>query len=65
MYVHVFGAFFGLAVAKVLNHKEIESKDESSNYHSDLFSMIGTVFLWLYWVKLRLNIMNLKLLRYI
>ena len=65
MYVHVFGAFFGLAVAKVLHHKEIESKDESSNYHSDLFSMIGTVFLWLYWVKLRLNIMNLKLLRYI
>jgi ammonium transporter Rh len=49
MYVHVFGAFFGLAVAKVLHHKEIDSKDESSNYHSDLFSMIGTVFLWLYW----------------
>jgi len=49
IYVHVFGAFFGLAVAKVLHHKEIESKDESSNYHSDLFSMIGTVFLWLYW----------------
>jgi hypothetical protein len=41
MYVHVFGAFFGLAVAKVLNSKEVESKDESSNYHSDLFSMIG------------------------
>ncbi len=51
IYVHVFGAFFGLAVAKVLHHKEIESKDESSNYHSDLFSMIGTVFLWLYWVS--------------
>ena len=41
MYVHVFGAFFGLAVAKVLHNKEIESKDEASNYHSDLFSMIG------------------------
>ena len=41
MYVHVFGAFFGLAVAKVLHHREIESKDESSNYHSDLFAMIG------------------------
>lgn len=49
MYVHVFGAFFGLAVAKVLHHREIESKDESSNYHSDLFAMIGSVFLWLYW----------------
>lgn len=49
MYVHVFGAFFGLAVAKVLHHKEIESNDEASTYHSDLFSMIGTIFLWLYW----------------
>lgn len=49
MYVHVFGAFFGLAVAKILHNKKIHSKDESSNYHSDLFSMIGTVFLWLYW----------------
>lgn len=49
MYVHVFGAFFGLAVAKVLHHKEIDSSDEASVYHSDLFSMIGTIFLWLYW----------------
>lgn len=50
MYVHVFGAYFGLAVAKVLQgKKEIESTKESSHYHSDLFSMIGTLFLWLYW----------------
>lgn len=49
IYVHVFGAFFGLAVAKVLHHKRIENDYESSNYHSDLFSMIGTLFLWLYW----------------
>ena len=49
MYVHAFGAYFGLAVAKVLNHKEVENEKESSNYNSDLFSMIGTIFLWLYW----------------
>ena len=50
IYVHVFGAYFGLAVAKVLHHEEIESSQESSSYNSDLFSMIGTLFLWLYWV---------------
>lgn len=53
MYVHIFGAYFGLAVAKILQgKKEIESTKESSHYHSDLFSMIGTLFLWLYWVSL-------------
>jgi ammonium transporter Rh len=51
IYVHVFGAYFGMAVAKVLHHKEIENEKESSSYTSDLFAMIGTVFLWLYWVQ--------------
>jgi ammonium transporter Rh len=49
MYVHAFGAYFGLTVAKVLNHSEVESEKESSNYNSDLFSMIGTLFLFIYW----------------
>jgi ammonium transporter Rh len=50
IYVHVFGAYFGLAVSRVLQSKKvIESSKESSHYHSDMFSMIGTIFLWLYW----------------
>lgn len=50
IYVHIFGAYFGLAVSKVLQGtKEIESTKESSHYHSDLFAMIGTIFLFLYW----------------
>ena len=49
MYVHVFGAYFGLAVAKMLNHRDLENDNESSEYSSDLFSMIGTIFLWVYW----------------
>lgn len=53
MYVHVFGAFFGLAVSKVLQgKKEISSNKDKSHYHSDLFAMIGTLFLWLYWVNI-------------
>jgi len=49
MYVHVFGAYFGLSVAKMLNHRDLENANESSTYNSDLFSMVGTIFLWLYW----------------
>lgn len=49
MYVHVFGAYFGLAVSKILHHQKIESQKEAAVYNSDLFSMIGTLFLWLFW----------------
>jgi len=51
IYVHVFGAYFGLTVAKILHNKTIKSETESAVYNSDLFAMIGTIFLWLYWVR--------------
>ncbi|XP_065674348.1 ammonium transporter Rh type C-like [Hydra vulgaris] len=47
--LHLFGAYFGLAVSTVLRNSEDKEKKEGSEYHSDLFSMIGTVFLWCYW----------------
>lgn len=51
MVVHMFGAYFGLAVAFVLYAKDVKRMDEKegSVYQSDLFSMIGTVFLWICW----------------
>lgn len=50
MYIHAFGAYFGLAVARVLwTEKYSEARGEGVVYHSDLFSMIGTVFLWIFW----------------
>ncbi|XP_046352989.1 ammonium transporter Rh type A-like [Haliotis rufescens] len=50
MFVHVFGAYFGLAAARVLYSEEaVTSKKAGPVYHSDLFSMIGTLFLWMYW----------------
>jgi len=50
IFVHVFGAYFGLAVVRVLyNPKHDESEKEGSSYSSDLFSMIGTIFLWMFW----------------
>lgn len=47
--MHAFGAYFGLAVAKVLHHKTVKSDNEGAEYHSDIFAMVGTLFLWLYW----------------
>jgi ammonium transporter Rh len=48
--VHTFGAYFGLAAARVMYKKgTVGNSNEGPVYHSDLFAMIGTVFLWIYW----------------
>lgn len=42
MFVHAFGAYFGLAVSFVNNNRKVnDSKNEGTVVHSDLFSMIG------------------------
>ncbi|KFV99307.1 Ammonium transporter Rh type A, partial [Eurypyga helias] len=51
MTIHAFGAYFGLAVTLILFRPGLKNKheNEESTYHSDLFAMIGTLFLWLFW----------------
>ncbi|KAK3605478.1 hypothetical protein CHS0354_001463 [Potamilus streckersoni] len=50
MYIHAFGAYFGLAAARVLYRKDAKECEKNGPvYNSDLFSMIGTIFLWMYW----------------
>ncbi|XP_012616361.1 ammonium transporter Rh type A [Microcebus murinus] len=51
MTIHAFGAYFGLAVAGVLYRPGLRKghENEESVYHSDLFAMIGTLFLWTFW----------------
>eukprot|EP00092_Neocalanus_flemingeri_P040887 GFUD01044510.1.p1 GENE.GFUD01044510.1~~GFUD01044510.1.p1 ORF type:complete len:551 (-),score=154.70 GFUD01044510.1:165-1817(-) len=50
IFVHMFGAYFGLAVVRVLyNPEHAKSDKEGSSYSSDLFSMVGTIFLWMFW----------------
>jgi ammonium transporter Rh len=47
--IHVFGAYFGLAACYMLGPADDKKENNGSSYNSDLFSLIGTVFLWLYW----------------
>ncbi|KAK9304112.1 hypothetical protein QLX08_004388 [Tetragonisca angustula] len=51
MFVHAFGAYFGLAVSFVFGMKDKPKEHhlEGPSYNSDIFAMIGTVFLWLFW----------------
>ncbi|XP_066095248.1 ammonium transporter Rh type C [Saccopteryx bilineata] len=51
MTIHTFGAYFGLTVTRILYRPNLyQSKErESAVYQSDIFAMIGTLFLWMYW----------------
>ncbi|NP_001254581.1 ammonium transporter Rh type B [Gasterosteus aculeatus] len=51
MTIHTFGAYFGLMVTRVLYRPNLnKSKHRNSSvYHSDLFAMIGTIYLWMFW----------------
>lgn len=46
--IHVFGAFFGLFVSKFGSNKDADNNpDNSSRYNSDIFSIVGSIMMWL------------------
>lgn len=48
--VHVFGAFFGLGVSRMIYSKTVcTSRAISMSRKSEIYSLIGTIFLWTYW----------------
>ncbi|XP_006629149.1 ammonium transporter Rh type C 1-like [Lepisosteus oculatus] len=51
MVIHVFGAYYGLAISRVLYRPNLDQSKrlQGSVYHSDVFAMIGTLFLWMFW----------------
>ncbi|KAK2503968.1 hypothetical protein MC885_014212 [Smutsia gigantea] len=60
MTIHTFGAYFGLTVTWILYRPNLyQSKErESSVYYSDLFAMIGSLFLWMYWPSFNSAVSN-------
>ena len=52
MYVHTFGAYFGLAASFFFQAKNaINDKDKrcEGDYNSNLIAFVGTIFLWMFW----------------
>ena len=54
MFVHTFGAYFGLAVSLMLEKRPAAMRDvvhpnNGSRYDSDVSAMIGTLVLWILW----------------
>ena len=53
MAIHAFGAYYGLAASYVLFTKRpavgASHAKNSSAYLNDVFAMIGTIFLWVFW----------------
>ncbi|XP_023323296.1 ammonium transporter Rh type A [Eurytemora carolleeae] len=49
--IHTFGAYFGLAVSLALRNQKVELSFnlEEPRYTSDITSLLGTVFLWVFW----------------
>ncbi|NXE50113.1 RHL protein, partial [Casuarius casuarius] len=49
MHVHLFGAYFGLAVSRFFSEPSPNLEKNASTPKSELLSMLGTVFLWVFW----------------
>ena len=50
MYIHMFGAYFGLALVMACKYNKANDHFlHHSHYNSNLFAMIGTIFLYMYW----------------
>uniref|UniRef100_A0A8C5BCE7 Rh family, C glycoprotein a n=1 Tax=Gadus morhua TaxID=8049 RepID=A0A8C5BCE7_GADMO len=51
MVIHAFGGYYGLAISWVLYRPNLNlsKRLNGSVYHSDVFAMIGTLFLWMFW----------------
>lgn len=60
MFVHTFGAYFGLALSWTISTSkngarfcegktEHTHKSDVRSYNSNMFAMVGTIFLWVFW----------------
>ncbi|NXD44942.1 RHBGB protein, partial [Copsychus sechellarum] len=60
--LHTFGAYFGLVVSRFLHqpHKDKGKREElqSMGQQRDVFAVLGTIFLWIFWPSFTSNAEN-------
>jgi len=51
IYIHLFGGVFGVFTSWCYRNPKTEKdqKNAHSSFHSNLYSLLGTMFLWMYW----------------
>ncbi|CAH2302961.1 ammonium transporter Rh type B-like [Pelobates cultripes] len=49
--IHVFSCYFGLGISRIFYHPELRvgHTKETTTPNSDLLSLVGTLFLWIFW----------------
>ncbi|NXW45136.1 RHBGB protein, partial [Nyctiprogne leucopyga] len=49
--IHTFGAYFGLMVSRILYqpHMEKRKEQQDTGHQPDVFAVVGTVYLWIFW----------------
>ncbi|NXX76716.1 RHBGB protein, partial [Urocolius indicus] len=49
--VHTFGAYFGLAVSRLLQqpHMDRRKEQQDTGHQTDVFAVLGTIYLWIFW----------------
>ena len=64
MAIHAFGAYYGLAASYVLFTKRpavgASHAKNGSAYLNDVFAMIGTIFLWVFWPSFNARDRNVR-----
>ncbi|NXK87087.1 RHBG protein, partial [Formicarius rufipectus] len=50
--VHIFGAYFGLMVSRILHQPHMDKRkreNQQDTGHLDVFAVVGTIYLWIFW----------------
>ena len=57
MVIHSFGAYGGLVLSYILARMVKPTTKAQSNYTSNIFAFIGTLFLWMYWPSFNFGVL--------
>lgn len=58
MVIHTFGAYGGLTISYFLSSMVKPNTKPLTNYTSNIFAFIGTLFLWMYWPSFNFGVLS-------